>query len=227
MSKLTLTTIQSGYYTTTQLNANFQAIVDALDGVVWRDGTAPNAMGAHLDMNGYNIINCANITNANAVVATDTETLGGYLPSAFPRKAENATISGTWTFSVDPSFTYVLSSNAAVEMTAPIRTTPVTLTPGVSVTPDCNDGNYFTLTAGQNFTLENPANAPTGLAQTIVIRVKQDATGSRLITWGSKYVHAGGTDPALSTGGNDVDLITATYDPSSDTWMAAVYSDLS
>lgn len=57
MAKVTLTPITSGYATAAALNANFTAIATALDNTVSRDGTAPNALTATLDVNSNRLIN--------------------------------------------------------------------------------------------------------------------------------------------------------------------------
>lgn len=226
MAKLTLTTILSGYYTLNQLNANFDAIEAAFEKCVFRDGTGPNAMDNDLDMGGYNIVNCGNITNANEVSASNTANLGGYPAADYPRKAEDAVITGNWTFTGSITYpTNVVLTNRESVMTAPISTTPVTLTPGATVTIDCDNGNYFKLAPNQNFTLANPTNPPAG-AMTIQIQVTQDST-ARTISWGTKWKWPGGTAGTLSTGSGDIDLITATYDPDLDIWMTAIYKDLS
>ncbi len=55
-----ITTIQSGYYSTTQLNANFQSIQNAFDNTLSRDGSAPNQMNATIDMNNSDVLNVRN-----------------------------------------------------------------------------------------------------------------------------------------------------------------------
>ncbi len=55
-----ITTIQSGYYSTTQLNANFQAIQNAFDNTLSRDGSAPNQMTATIDANNSDVLNVRN-----------------------------------------------------------------------------------------------------------------------------------------------------------------------
>ena len=62
---------------------------------------------------------------------------------------------------------------------------PVILTPGVTVNTDAALSNNFTLTAAQNFTLANLTNLTDGMI--LNFRIKQDATGSRVVTWGSKF----------------------------------------
>lgn len=60
MSKLVLNGIVSGYASNTAYNTNNALIETALENTLSRDGTTPNQMEAHLDMNGYMILNQAN-----------------------------------------------------------------------------------------------------------------------------------------------------------------------
>lgn len=59
--KLNLTNITSGYNTVSTLNANFDAIEQAMENTLSRDGTTPNQMGANLDMNSKDIVNVKDI----------------------------------------------------------------------------------------------------------------------------------------------------------------------
>jgi len=58
--KLSLSPITSGYLPIATLNANFDAIEDAVQNTLSRDGTIPNVMQANLDLNGYSILNQGN-----------------------------------------------------------------------------------------------------------------------------------------------------------------------
>src|SRR5210317_53048 len=60
MAKLTLTDTSSGYQSLSVKNANNDLIEAAIENTLSRDGTAPNAMGAALDMNSYAINNLPN-----------------------------------------------------------------------------------------------------------------------------------------------------------------------
>jgi hypothetical protein len=79
-----------------------------------------------------------------------------------------------------------------------------TLTDGATITPDMNAGPNFTVTLGGNRTLENPTNQAAGQAG--FIRVIQDGTGSRTLSYGTNWKFAGGA-PTLSTAANSVDVI--------------------
>lgn len=81
----------------------------------------------------------------------------------------------------------------------------VTLTDGVTITPDFSQGNNFTVVLGGNRTLANPTGITTG--QTGVIYIVQDGTGSRTLGIGSHFHFSGGTAPTFTTSANAVDAI--------------------
>jgi len=59
--KPTITTISSGFNSTSEINQNFQALRDAFDNTVSLDGSVPNAMTADFDMNGNDILNAGGL----------------------------------------------------------------------------------------------------------------------------------------------------------------------
>jgi hypothetical protein len=79
----------------------------------------------------------------------------------------------------------------------------VTLTDAATVAVDLSTGFNFVVTLAGNRTLGNPTNTKNG--QTGVIKVIQDATGSRTLAYGTNYKFAGGTAPTLSTAANAID----------------------
>lgn len=95
------------------------------------------------------------------------------------------------------------------------RIAPVALTSGATVNTNAALSNNFTLTAAHTFTLANPTNLADGMV--LNFRIKQDATGSRVITWGSKFKFPGGTTGVLSTAAGAVDFVSCYYDGPSDT----------
>ena len=60
--KPNITTITTGYSSTTALNNNFEALQDAFDNTLSLDGSTPNAMQADLDMDGNQILNASGLT---------------------------------------------------------------------------------------------------------------------------------------------------------------------
>ena len=61
MKKPTLTTVSSGFNSTTTLNNNFTALRDAFDNTLSLDGSTPNAMNADLDMNSKDLLNVGDL----------------------------------------------------------------------------------------------------------------------------------------------------------------------
>lgn len=82
--KVTLTTIGSRYGTIDALNANFDALADAIENSLSRDGTGPNSLEANVDANSYRIINLPTpVDNSDAAtkayVDDATQLLDGYV----------------------------------------------------------------------------------------------------------------------------------------------------
>ena len=80
--KPTVTTITSGYASVTTLNANYEALRDAFDNTVSRDGSTPNTMNADFDMNSNDILNVNTITDS-----TGTDIVAGAKASATAAEA--------------------------------------------------------------------------------------------------------------------------------------------
>ena len=117
-------------------------------------------------------------------------------------------------------------TDVAQTFTAAQRGTVTTLTDAATITPDFSASNNFTLTlGGTGRTLANPTNITAG--QSGVIVIQQDGTGSRTITsYGSNFKFAGGTAPTLSTGANDLDVLSY-YCVSSTVIVASLGADFS
>jgi len=86
---------------------------------------------------------------------------------------------------------------------------------GATITFDVNEANVHTVTLGANrvFAISNET-----AGQKFMIRIQQDATGSRTVTWFSTIKWAGGSAPTLTTTANKADVVgflvtgTDTYD---------------
>lgn len=77
-------------------------------------------------------------------------------------------------------------------------------------TIDLSLGNEFdfTMTGSTLFAFSNPP--PAGVAQTITVFLKQDATGTRIATWPASVKWSDGTTPVLTTTAGRVDAVTLT-----------------
>lgn len=76
------------------------------------------------------------------------------------------------------------------------------LTDGATITPDFANGDFQYVTLGGNRTFAAPLNPPTAASlksNRIILRIRQDATGSRTITWNAVYRFPNGITPILTT----------------------------
>ena len=108
-------------------------------------------------------------------------------------------------------------TNVAQSFTAAQRGSYVTLTDAATVAIDLSLGNHFQIVLGGNRVIGAPTNVVAG--QSGVIRLVQDATGSRTGSWNSVFKFPGGTAPTLTTAANSVDLVA--YHVESATRIAA------
>jgi hypothetical protein len=101
-----------------------------------------------------------------------------------------------------------------VNSSPPVRT----LTYASTVNTEASAASIFDLTLTGNVTLANPTSGVNG--QTIRWRIRQDATGSRTITLGNKFViPSSATSPLpFSTAANAMDILAATYHAGRDKW---------
>ncbi len=81
-----------------------------------------------------------------------------------------------------------------------------TLTDGATVNWDMSSGYNAKVTLGGNRTLAAPTNVIEGITYTL--RVIQDGTGSRLLTWNAAYKWGTAGTPTLSTAAGAIDLVT-------------------
>lgn len=96
-------------------------------------------------------------------------------------------------------------TNAAQNFTAAQRGSYVTLTDAATVAIDLSLSNHYQIVLGGNRVIGAPTNVVAG--QSGVIRLVQDATGSRTASWNSAFKFPGGTAPTLTTTANSVDLV--------------------
>ncbi|EDK72899.1 hypothetical protein TM7_0104 [candidate division TM7 genomosp. GTL1] len=97
---------------------------------------------------------------------------------------------------------------------------------GANTTVNLTNGNVQVLTLNASTTLAF-SGATNGAACSLSLYLKQDATGSRVITWPSSVKWPNGVAPTLSTGANKIDLVVLeTLDGGINTignWLGALY----
>lgn len=105
----------------------------------------------------------------------------------------------------------ILDVTGNVKITGQIATLKFSLTDAATVAIDWNNSNMQSVTLGGNrtFTFANPKSG-----STYVLLIKQDATGTRTVTWPT-VLWAGGVAPTLTVVANKTDIITIFYDGTS------------
>lgn len=113
----------------------------------------------------------------------------------------------TGTLSADAGFlaTDVTRLSTAQSLTGAKRGTPSTVPYSATVALDLATANNFAITLTGNILLSNPTNQVAG--QSGVIRLIQDGTGGRTVSFGGDWKFSSGAAPTLTTAGNAVDLL--------------------
>jgi len=109
------------------------------------------------------------------------------------------------------------NSSGVSTFDGPTRPKKSALTSGATIAVNANLADFFTLTLATNATLSNPTNGAEGSHFTV--RIRQDATGSRLLSYGTDYrFPAASPVPVLSTGANAIDYLSFIYDEVDGKW---------
>lgn len=116
-----------------------------------------------------------------------------------------------------------VSFDGTANIVAPYEpVTAITLASGVAAI-NCALGNYFTIAMSAAMTSMTFSNLPaSGFAETLMFKIVQDATGTRLATWPSSFKWAGASASVLSTPANSVDLLAITTFDQGTTWDATL-----
>jgi hypothetical protein len=103
-----------------------------------------------------------------------------------------------------------LGAGRALEYTKAQNFNATTLTDGATIDWDLESNQVASVTLAGNRSLNAPTNMKDG--GTYVLIVKQDATGSRTLSYDSAYKFARGAAPVLTTTANAVDILTFVSD---------------
>jgi len=97
------------------------------------------------------------------------------------------------------NFNWIMTGRAIAQQ-------PGVLTDAANISWNLIVAPYGVVTLGGNRTLDNPVYLQPG--QHYVLIVKQDATGSRTLSYGANYKWVSGAAPVLSTAANAIDILT-------------------
>lgn len=112
----------------------------------------------------------------------------------------------------------VAGNVSLISTNIPDPVTALAISTGV-VAINCALGDYFTLSVTANVTSITFSNLPgAGKAQTLMVKLVQDATGSRTISWPSSFKWANGVTGVVSTPANSVDVLALTTFNQGTTW---------
>ena len=161
-----------------------------------------------------NVVILGSLSVSGAMSVASTLSVSGAATIKGALSAEGA---ATLASTLSVSGAAVLKSTLSVVGAATIART--TLTDAVNIAWNLASNQVATVTLGGNRTLDNPTNMINGGNYELI--VKQDATGSRTLAYGTAYKWPGGVVPVLSTAANAIDLLTFTSDGTS---MFGVFS---
>lgn len=201
MSKVTLNPIDNLEAQTsaeTALNQNFEALSEALDNTLSRDGTSPNGLTANLDMNGFQLINLGEpMTDYSAVRLIDLrQTNGALTPSVLAAINAAPAAATAAAASAAQAASYVGAATQAPKLSTPRNISYTGAATGSAYFDGSSDISInLTLSPGQ--ALANLGYTPANVAgdnfigpitvsnQRVVRVVSGTGANSGLISWGT------------------------------------------
>jgi len=151
--------------------------------------TVPTGGVGYFFTNGTSV-NTLNAAGFSAITTTQAD-------ARYVAITGSQTITGAKTFTSTVTITGAVAFTSAVNVSGPVNVNTVTLTDAASIVPSFDAGNTFVVTLGGNRTLAAPTSANIG--QSGSIRVIQDATGGRTLSYNSAYQFVSGSAPVMDT----------------------------
>ncbi len=151
--------------------------------------TVPTGGVGYFFTNGTSV-NTLNAAGFSAITTTQAD-------ARYVAITGSQTITGAKTFTSTVTITGAAAFTSAVNVSGPVNVNTVTLTDAASIVPSFDAGNTFVVTLGGKRTLAAPTSANIG--QSGSIRVIQDATGGRTLSYNSAYQFVSGSAPVMDT----------------------------
>ena len=125
------------------------------------------------------------------------------------------------------AWTIVIGGDAAGAVSTILTNFPTvaTVAPGAAYAMDLSLSNYFDITLNSATCALSFTNIPSsGKLAEIVVLIRQDSTGGRVVTWPGLMYWSSGAPPSLSTTKNRVDLFYLTTRDGGATWFATRFN---
>jgi hypothetical protein len=200
VAKLTLTSIGSRYGSIDALNANFQAIEDAIENTLSLDGTVPNGMEVSLDMNSHKVINLADpVNNGDAVTKGWLLEQEGNAAASAEAAALSASLAEDSAVAAAVSAAEAAGAGASASEAAASAATATTQA-GIATT---QAGNASTSASNASSSASTASTAATNAssAQTAA-EAARDATLAAYDSFDDRYLGSKTSDPTLDNDGN-------------------------
>lgn len=209
--KLTLATIGSRYASVAALNANFTAIVNAIENTVSRDGTSPNSMSGNLDMNSNRILNVPAPTSDNEpITRAYLETLENNAYTSALDAADSAEDAATSATSAASSATSASSSassastsasNASTSASNAATSASAASTSASSASTSASSASSSASSASSSASTASSAATSASAAQ-VAAEAARDATLTAYDNFDDRYLGSKTSDPSVDNDGN-------------------------
>ena len=222
--KPTVTTIASGYASTTTLNNNFEALRDGFDNTLSLDGSTPNAMQSDLDMDGNDILDAGSIivggqdllaaTQANLSAASTAQAAADAAVTAAEASETNAATSATSAATsasqAATSASQAASSALAASGSATASATSAVAAENAETGAETAEANAASSAASASTSATNAATSATSAASSATAAAgsattasaASDAALAALDSFDDRYLGQKASDPTVDNDGD-------------------------
>ena len=187
--------LPSGASKTYAIKNAVSANTTASDAVVLRVAGQTHGVTVPTGGIGYFFTNGTSVNSLNAAGFSAITTTQG--DARYATLSTTQTITGAKAFTSTVTMAGTATFTGSVQVSTAVNVNTVTLTDAASITSSFDAGNTFVVTLGGNRTLAAPTSA--GIGQTGSIRVIQDATGGRTLSYNSAWQFVSASAPTMDT----------------------------
>ena len=187
--------LPSGASKTYAIKNAVSANTTASDAVVLRVAGQSHGVTVPTGGIGYFFTNGTSVNSLNATGFSAITTTQG--DARYATLSTTQTITGAKAFTSTVTMAGTATFTGSVQVSTAVNVNTVTLTDAASITSSFDAGNTFVVTLGGNRTLAAPTSA--GIGQTGSIRIIQDATGGRTLSYNSAWQFVSASAPVMDT----------------------------